>query len=44
MTQSLISLHAMTDTDFAWLLGEAQRADGLVLCRSEEHTSELQSQ
>ena len=32
MTQNLISLHAMTDHDFAWLLGEAARADGLMLC------------
>ena len=28
----MISLHAMTDRDFAWLLGEGSRADGLVLC------------
>jgi RimJ/RimL family protein N-acetyltransferase len=25
-------LHAMTDHDFAWLLGEAQRGDALRLC------------
>jgi RimJ/RimL family protein N-acetyltransferase len=28
----MISLHPMTDRDFAWLLGEESRADGLVLC------------
>jgi L-amino acid N-acyltransferase YncA len=29
----MIRLHAMTDSDFAWLLGEAPaRADGLTLC------------
>jgi len=28
----MISLHPMTDRDFAWLLGEATRADGLTLC------------
>ena len=28
----MISLHAMTDRDFAWLLGEEPRADGLTLC------------
>lgn len=25
-------LHPMTDQDFAWLLGEAERSDSLVLC------------
>jgi len=28
----MIRLHAMTDSDFAWLLGEAPRAGGLTLC------------
>jgi RimJ/RimL family protein N-acetyltransferase len=28
----MIRLHAMTDSDFAWLLGEAPRGDGLTLC------------
>ena len=28
----MIRLHAMIDNDFAWLLGEASRADGLTLC------------
>lgn len=28
----MISLHPMTDRDFAWLLGTETRADGLVLC------------
>ena len=28
----MITLHAMTDRDYAWLLGEEARADGLVQC------------
>jgi RimJ/RimL family protein N-acetyltransferase len=28
----MIRLHAMIDRDFAWLLGEAPRADGLSVC------------
>jgi len=28
----MITLHAMTDRDYAWLLGEQSRADGLVQC------------
>ena len=28
----MITLHPMTDRDFAWLLGEDSRADGLVQC------------
>ncbi|MDB5703985.1 MAG: GCN5-related N-acetyltransferase [Sphingomonas bacterium] len=28
----MISLHPMTDRDFAWLLGAETRADGLTLC------------
>lgn len=28
----MITLHAMTDRDYAWLLGEELRTDGLVQC------------
>jgi len=28
----MITLHAMTDRDYAWLLGEETRADGLAQC------------
>jgi RimJ/RimL family protein N-acetyltransferase len=28
----MITLHPMTDRDYAWLLGEESRADGLVQC------------
>ena len=28
----MITLHAMTDRDYAWLLGEESRADSLVQC------------
>ncbi|RYD53846.1 MAG: GNAT family N-acetyltransferase [Sphingomonadales bacterium] len=28
----MIRLHAMTDQDFAWLLGEAERGDPMALC------------
>jgi len=28
----MITLHAMTDRDYAWLLGEESRGDGLVQC------------
>ena len=28
----MITLHPMTDRDFAWLLGEESRADALTLC------------
>ena len=31
-TDPMISLHPMTDRDFAWLLGEASRDDALTLC------------